>query len=93
MDSISYILINLTALVVGQLLVTRGHWAGFLVWSLCNIYSVVICVVTGIPATSCLFAAYFLVNLYSLRTWVGKRYGGVPPASSAIGTNHRIQTQ
>jgi nicotinamide riboside transporter PnuC len=92
MDSVSYIVINLTALVVGQLLVTRGHWAGFLVWSLCNVYSVVICVVTGIPATSCLFIAYLFVNLYSLRSWLGKRFGGMPSAGAAVTIHRQAQT-
>jgi hypothetical protein len=72
MNSITYISVNLLAFVFGQWLVTRGHWSGFLVWGLANIYSALTCVVTGIPETSCLFAAYFLANLASLRAWIAR---------------------
>jgi hypothetical protein len=82
MNSVPYIVINLLALVVGQFLVTRGHWSGFLVWCAANIYSAATCVATGIPETSCLFAAYFLVNACSLKAWIAKARR---PASHALG--------
>lgn len=72
MNSATYIIINLLCLVAGQWLVTRGHWSGFLVWSVCNIYGAIVCVITGIPETSCLFAAYFIVNFSSLCAWFVK---------------------
>jgi nicotinamide riboside transporter PnuC len=72
MNSPSYIAFNLVGLVLGQWLVTRGHWTGFLVWCACNVYGVVVCIQSGIPETSCLFGAYFLVNACSLRSWFAK---------------------
>lgn len=61
---------NLVGLVLGQWLVTRRHWSGFLVWAACNVYGGIACFMTGIPETSCLFAAYLIVNLGSLRVWM-----------------------
>ncbi len=72
MNSTTYIIANLIALLAGQWLVTRGHWSGFLVWCAANLYSIVTCVVTGMPRTSCLFGAYFIVNFASLWSWLSK---------------------
>jgi len=69
MNSTSYIVITLLAFLLGQWLVTRKHWLGFLVWCGANIYSIVTCILTDMPQTSCLFAAYFIVNFASLRSW------------------------
>jgi nicotinamide riboside transporter PnuC len=80
MNTPSYIAFNLIGLVVGQWLVTKSHWSGFLVWCACNVYGVIACLTTGIPETSCLFAAYFIVNFCSLWSWLGKnRVGGTEP--------------
>lgn len=92
MNSVTYISINLFAFLLGQWLVTRGHWAGFLVWCMANVYSVLTCVVTGIPETSCLFATYFLVNLASLRAWFTKSQKPRPPNPALItGANASAQ--
>jgi len=72
MNSITYIVANLAALILGQWLVTRGHWSGFLVWCAANLYSIVTCVLTGMPQTSVLFGAYFLVNSASLCAWFAR---------------------
>jgi len=72
MNSIAYILITLLAFLVGQWLVTRGHWAGFLVWCAANVYSIVTCFLTDMPQTSSLFATYLVVNFASLRSWYVK---------------------
>jgi hypothetical protein len=72
MNTTTYVVANLAALVVGQWLVTRGHWSGFLVWCAANLYSIVTCLLNDMPQTSCLFGAYFLVNFASLRTWFTK---------------------
>ena len=72
MNSITCIVANFAALVLGQWLVTRGHWFGFLVWCAANLYSIVTCVLTGMPQTSVLFGAYFLVNSASLCAWFAK---------------------
>lgn len=81
MNSLTYIMINLVALVVGQYLVTRGHWSGFLIWCAANIYGAATCVATGIPETSCLFAAYFLVNFCSLWSWLKRERNDVETPS------------
>jgi len=72
MNSTTYIVANLVALVIGQWLVTRGHWSGFLVWCTANLYSIVTCLLTGMPQTCFLFGAYFLVNSASLYSWLAK---------------------
>jgi len=69
MNSTIYIATTLVAFLVGQWLVTRKHWSGFLVWCLANIYSMVTCIRTDMPQTSLLFAAYLIVNFASLRSW------------------------
>ena len=69
MNSTTYIVATLLAFLLGQWLVTRKHWAGFLVWCAANVYSIVTCVLTNMPQTSFLFAAYLLVNFVSLRSW------------------------
>lgn len=79
MNSIHYIAVNLLSFVIGQWLVTRGHWGGFLVWCAANLYSVVVCITTGIPETSCLFAAYFAANFWSLRSWLAQSRGKAAP--------------
>jgi hypothetical protein len=71
-NSVSYIVLNLLVLLLSQWLVTRGHWLGFLVWCAANLYDAMICRRTGIPKTSCLFGAYFFVNLCSLWSWCSK---------------------
>ncbi len=90
MNTTTYVVANLAALVVGQWLVTRGHWSGFLVWCAANLYSIVTCLLTGMPQTSCLFGAYFVVNFASLWTWFTKaRTATLPepvPATTATGT-------
>ncbi len=48
MNSLTYVVANLAALVIGQWLVTRGHWAGFLVWCAANFHSIVTCRLTGL---------------------------------------------
>lgn len=72
MNSTAYILITLVAFLLGQWLVTRKHWSGFLVWCAANVYSIVTCILTDMPQTSCLFAAYFIVNFASLSSWFTK---------------------
>ena len=72
MNSTAYIVTNLAALIIGQWLVTRGRWAGFLVWCGANLYSILTCLLTGMPQTSILFGAYFLVNFVSLWSWVAR---------------------
>jgi hypothetical protein len=69
MNSTAYIVTTLVAFLLGQWLVTRKHWSGFLVWCVANIYSIVTCILTDMPRTSLLFAAYFIVNFASLRSW------------------------
>ena len=72
MNSTTYIVITLLAFVLGQWLVTRKHWAGFLVWCAANVYSIFTCILTDMPQTSFLFAAYLIVNCASLRSWFAK---------------------
>jgi hypothetical protein len=97
MNSPCYIAFNLIGLVFGQWLVTRGHWAGFLVWCSCNIYGVIVCFTTGIPETSCLFGAYFVVNACSLFSWLGKTRASqhisqadTAGAEGALSGNHQL---
>jgi hypothetical protein len=95
MNSTPYVAANLAAFVLGQWLVTRGHWSGFLVWCAANLYSIVICTRTGMPQTGVLFGAYFLVNLASLLAWAAKTRAPTAPSSSrskpvAAIENHRI---
>ena len=84
MNTITYVIANLTALVLGQWLVTRGHWSGFLVWCAANLYSIVTCLLSGMTQTCLLFGAYFLVNFASLWSWLAKSRNVSAPASEAI---------
>lgn len=78
MNSTTYVMVNLAALFLGQWLVTRGHWSGFLVWCAANYYGIVTCLLSGMPQTACLFGAYFLVNAGSLWSWWAKDHGVLP---------------
>jgi len=62
MNSTSYIVANRAALVIGQWLVTRGHWCGFLVWCSANLYSIFTCVLTGMPQTKAFSTARFEIR-------------------------------
>ncbi|MCU0786847.1 MAG: nicotinamide mononucleotide transporter family protein [Verrucomicrobia bacterium] len=89
MNSTAYIVTNLLAFVLGQWLVTKKHWSGFLVWCAANVYSIVTCVLTDMPQTSCLFGAYFLVNACSLYSWFAKSR----PRAFVIGANRSLNLQ
>ena len=78
MNSITYVGVSLLAFVLGQWLVTRGHWSGFLVWCLANLYSALTGMVAGTLETSCLFGAYFVANLVSLRSWFASTRSACP---------------
>jgi hypothetical protein len=62
-------LIGIAAFVVGQWLVTRKHWAGFLVWAGSNLMVAVMCLAQANHPTACMFLVYFLANVYSMMAW------------------------
>ena len=62
-------LIGIAAFVLGQWLVTRKHWSGFLVWAGSNLMVAVMCLAQANHPTACMFLVYFLANVYSMTAW------------------------
>jgi nicotinamide riboside transporter PnuC len=62
-------IINIAAFFVGQVLVTRRHWGGFLIWAASNCSIAAISVVQGSHPTALMFLVYFTANVYSTILW------------------------
>jgi len=69
------VLINVIAFVVGQMLVTRQHWAGFLIWAGSNYLVALSFLGADQPGTAGLFTMYCAANIYSMWRWSRNREG------------------
>lgn len=69
MDSSFPAAINIASFVIGQLLVTRRRWMGFLLWAGANLMIAVTCVMRNDAPTACMFLVYFAANVYSTILW------------------------
>jgi nicotinamide riboside transporter PnuC len=65
--------INIAAFAIGQYLVTRRSWAGFLIWAGSNLLVATTCLLGKDPAMACLFLVYFAANVYSMHAWTRMR--------------------
>jgi nicotinamide riboside transporter PnuC len=61
--------IGIAAFIVGQWLVTRKQWTGFLVWAGSNLMVAAMCLVQDNRPTACMFLVYCLANVYSMIAW------------------------
>jgi len=79
MNSYLVATISIAAFFVGQLLVTRRHWTGFLIWAMSNYLVAATCVIQANQATACMFLVYFGANVCSMVSW--RRHAPQPKAS------------
>ena len=61
--------LSIASFFIGQYLVTRRHWTGFLVWALSNLSVALGSFSAGHGATGTMFAIYFAANAWSLFSW------------------------
>lgn len=61
--------LSIAAFFIGQLLVTRRHWMGFLVWGISNYTVAAVFALQANAATTCMFLVYFAANMRSMLTW------------------------
>jgi nicotinamide riboside transporter PnuC len=69
MNSYLPAVINIAAFVIGQMLVTRRHWTGFLVWAAANYLVAITCLTHDNESTGCMFMVYCAANVYSMWLW------------------------
>ena len=66
-------IISIVSFFVGQLLVTRRCFAGFLIWAGSNLLVATFKFATGDASTGSLFLIYAAANTYSLIAWFHPR--------------------
>jgi nicotinamide riboside transporter PnuC len=69
MNSYLPAIINIAAFFLGQVLVTRGRWTGFLVWAAANYLVAITCMTRNDGTTGCMFMVYCTANIYSMWLW------------------------
>lgn len=69
MNSYLPAIINIAAFFLGQVLVTRGRWSGFLVWAAANYFVAITCLTHDSETTGCMFMVYCATNIYSMWLW------------------------
>ena len=62
-------IINIAAFVIGQMLVTRRHWTGFLVWAAANYLVAMTSITQNNASTGLMFMVYCSANVYSMWLW------------------------
>lgn len=68
--------LNIAAFLLGQWLVTRGRWTGFLLWAASNLMIATCCFLQrGPDPTGGLFVVYATVNVASMLAWRQGRRG------------------
>jgi nicotinamide riboside transporter PnuC len=68
-------IINISAFAIGQFLVTRRHWVGFLIWAASNLMVAAVCIARGEWATACMFIVYCVANVWSMIAWSPRKHG------------------
>jgi hypothetical protein len=69
MTSILPATLSIVAFFVGQALVTRQRWTGFLIWALSNYAVAAHSALQANAAATCMFLVYFAANMHSVLAW------------------------
>lgn len=67
--SLTITIISIASFFVGQVLVTRRCFIGFLIWAASNLMVALSEFANGNPSTASMFVIYSAANSYSLVSW------------------------